>query len=152
LKGAVPIVLATFPLTAGVPGASLIFDVVFFVVLVSVLAQGISLVPLVNRLGFEREQPAWSPIAEAYPIEGIEVDVIEVMVTSELPLVGRRLAEVDTPDDALITTIIRGQQVVIPTGSTTIEIDDVLLITARRERDAVQRLTAWARGEAGPGR
>ena len=147
LKGAVPIVLATFPLTAAVPNAQLIFDVVFFVVLVSVLVQGISLVPLVQRLGFEQPQPAWAPVAEALPLEGIEIDLIEVHVTPDLALAGRRLADVAGPPDSIITAIIRHEDVLIPGGETTIKIDDVLLITSRRDPDALQRLTAWARGE-----
>ena len=147
LKGAVPIVLATFPLTAGVPGAQLIFDVVFFVVLVSVLVQGISLIPLVQRLGFEQPQPAWAPVAEALPLEGIEVDLIEVHVTPDLAVVGRRLAEVESPPNSIITAIIRHEDVLIPDGETRIEIGDVLLVTTRRDPGALQRLTAWARGE-----
>ena len=150
LKGAVPIVLATFPLTAGVPGAQLIFDVVFFVVLVSVLVQGISLVPLVQRLGFEQPQPAWAPVAEALPLEGIEIDLIEVHVTPDLAVAGRRLADEASPPDSIITAIIRHEDVLIPGGETTIEIGDVLLITTRRDPDALQRLTAWARGETWP--
>ncbi len=57
LRGAVPIVLATFPVTAGHPDGQLIFDVVFFVVIVSVLVQGFTLEPLVTRLGLSAEPP-----------------------------------------------------------------------------------------------
>ena len=151
LKGAVPIVLATFPLTAGVPGAQLIFDVVFFVVLVSVLVQGISLVPLVQRLGFEQPQPAWAPVAEALPLEGIEIDLVEVHVTPDLAVAGRQLADAQSPPNSIITAIIRHETVLVPSGETTIEVGDVLLVTAQREPDALQRLTAWARGETWEG-
>ena len=58
LRGAVPIVLATFPVTAGYPDGQLIFDVVFFVVIVSVLVQGFTLEPLVRRLGLAAEPPS----------------------------------------------------------------------------------------------
>jgi potassium/hydrogen antiporter len=147
LKGAVPIVLATFPLIAGVREADLIFDVVFFVVLVSVLVQGIALLPIVRRLGFEEHVPAWAPVAEALPLEGIEVDLIELHVTEDLFLAGRRLAEVDVPPGAIVTAVVRHDAVIVPSGNTRIHADDVLLITAQRDRAALERLTAWARGE-----
>jgi potassium/hydrogen antiporter len=147
LKGAVPIVLATFPLTAGVAEADLIFDVVFFVVLVSVLVQGIALLPIVRRLGFEQNQPAWAPVAEALPLEGIEVDLVELHVTEDLFLVDRRIREVGVPPGTIITAVVRDDRVVVPNGNTRIRADDVLLITAQRDRAALERLTAWARGE-----
>lgn len=147
LKGAVPIVLATFPLTAGVDDADLIFDVVFFVVLVSVLVQGLALFPLVRRLGFDLPRPAWAPVAEALPLEGIEVDLVELHVTEELFLVDRRIREVGVPPGTLITAIVRGNRVLVPSGETRLRADDVLLITAERDRTALERLTAWARGE-----
>ena len=147
LRGAVPIVLVTFPLTAGVPGAQMIFDVVFFVVLVSLLVQGTALLPLVQRLGFREPQPAWAPVAEALPLEGIEIDLIEVHVTEDLAVAGRRLSEVDIPAGSIITAVIRDEEVIVPSGDTHIAIGDVLLITTKRDRDALRRLTAWARGE-----
>jgi len=147
LKGAVPIVLATFPLTAGIDGANLIFDVVFFVVLVSVLLQGVALLPTVKRLGFETRQPAWAPVAEAFPLEGIEVDLIELHVTTEMTVTGKRLSDLAIPDGSIVTAIVRDDKVIVPRGDSEIRLDDVLLIATQRDSTAIQRLTAWARGE-----
>jgi potassium/hydrogen antiporter len=147
LRGAVPIVLATFPFTAGVDDGATIFDVVFFVVLVSVLVQGLSLLPLVKWLGLDVERPAWSPVAEALPLDGIDVDLIEVFVTEDLGLVGKRLREVPLPPAALVAAVVRGHRVLIPQGDTRVLAGDVLLLTAQREGDAIAALTRWARGE-----
>lgn len=147
LKGAVPIVLATFPLTAGVGQADAIFDTVFFVVLVSVLVQGVALLPAVQRLGLEEPRPAWAPVAEALPLAGIEVDLVELHVTSELVIADQRLADVAMPSGSVLTAIVRGAEVLVPDGSTMLRPDDVLLITTQRRGDALRRLTEWARGE-----
>ncbi len=150
LRGAVPIVLATFPLTAGIEDASLIFDVVFFVVLVSVLVQGASLQPLIRRLDLDAKVPAWSPVAEALPLDGIDVDLVEVFVSEGLPICGRTLEELPSLDNSLIAAVVRGDRVVIPTGSTRLEAGDVLLLTTQREGKAADRFAAWARGEGPP--
>jgi cell volume regulation protein A len=147
LKGAVPIVLATFPLLAGVEDADLVFDVVFFVVLVSVLAQGVALLPTVRRLGFDEPRPAWAPVAEALALEGIEIDLVELHVTADLAIAGRRLSELGTPAGSVVTAVVRPDGVVVPHGGTRLEADDVLLITTQRDGQALQRLTAWAQGE-----
>lgn len=148
LKGAVPIVLATFPLTAGVPEAALVFDIVFFVVLVSVLVQGIALLPTVRWLGLEEPRPAWAPVAEAMTLEGIEIDLVELRVTPDMAVAGMRLSEAGVPSGSIVTAIVRGEKVIVPKGSTRMRSDDVLLITTQRHRAALQQLTAWARGEA----
>lgn len=147
LRGAVPIVLATLPFTAGVAQGGTIFDVVFFVVLVSVLLQGTTLVPLVRRLGLQQAQPAWSPVAEALPLGGMDVDLVELTVSGDLAIAGRRLSEVGALNDTLVAAIVRGHRVLIPTGGTRLLAGDVLLLTAQREPDVVARVTAWARGE-----
>lgn len=147
LKGAVPIVLATFPLTAGMSHAPLIFDIVFFVVLVSLLSQGLALLPTVRRLGFLDTEPAWAPIAQALPLEGIEVDLIEVHISPGLPLIGKQLSEAPLPTGSIVTAVIRRDAVVVPRGSTRLYVDDILLITSESGETAVDRVTAWARGE-----
>ncbi len=148
LRGAVPIVLATFPFTAGITGGELIFDVVFFVVLVSVLVQGTTLLPLVGRLGVETTQPAWAPVAAALPLDRIDVDLVELFVTEDLAIAGKELREVPELDRALVAAIVRGPRVLIPKGDTRLLAGDVLLLTSQRESDVVARVTAWARGEA----
>lgn len=147
LKGAVPIVLATFPLTAGIDRADLIFDIVFFVTLVSLLLQGGALMPVVKRLGLASTEPAWSPVAEAVPLYGIEIDLIELHVTKDMPIVGKPLATLGIPDGSLITAIVRNNQVIVPRGDTTPQEHDVLLITTSRTDNALDRCTAWARQE-----
>ncbi len=148
LRGAVPIVLATFPFTAGIAGGELIFDVVFFVVLVSVLVQGTTLLPLVSRLGVETAQPAWAPVAAALPLDRIDVDLVELFVTDDLAIAGKELREVPELERALVAAIVRGPRVLIPKGDTQLLAGDVLLLTSQRESDVVARVTAWARGEA----
>jgi potassium/hydrogen antiporter len=149
LRGAVPIVLATFPYTAGVDGEGTIFDVVFFVVLVSVLVQGLTLLPLVRWLGLDMERPAWSPVAEALPLDGIDVDLVEVFVSEDLGLVGKRLRDAPLPPATLVAAVVRGHRVLIPQGDTRVLAGDVLLLTAQRSGDAIADLTRWARGEDG---
>jgi potassium/hydrogen antiporter len=149
LRGAVPIVLATFPFTAGIADSSTIFNVVFFVVLVSVLVQGTSLLPAVRRLGIEDEVPAWSPVAEALPLDGIDVDLVELYVGEDLALANRRLRDMPELGRALVAAVVRDNRVLIPTGETLLLPGDVVLLTAERHGDVVARLTAWARGEEG---
>lgn len=149
LRGAVPIVLATFPLTAGVPGSAALFDVVFFVVLVSVLLQGTTLLPLVRRLGLEDRRPAWAPVAEALPLDDVDVDLIELHVTGELAIVDRQLKEIGPPAHGRVVTVVRDERMLLPTGDTRLLDGDVLLLTCMREDegDVAASVTAWARGE-----
>jgi potassium/hydrogen antiporter len=146
-KGAVPIVLATFPLTAGIDDAALVFDIFFFVVLVSVLVQGLALLPVIKLLDLEDPQPAWSPVAEALPLEDIAIDVVEVHITDQLRIAGRSIAEVAPPTGVVIAAVVRNDKVVVPDGSTMMQLGDVLLLTSQRDTRSLQRITHWARGE-----
>ena len=148
LRGAVPIVLATFPFTAGIDGGQTIFDVVFFVVLLSVLLQGSTLLPFVRLLGLERPVSAWSPVAEALPLAGGDVDVVELVVSPDLAIAGVRLRDTPALPDAIVAAVLRGNHTLVPTGDTELRPGDVLLLTSARKGDAAARITAWARGEA----
>lgn len=133
LRGAVPIILGTFPLLAGVEKAEMIFNLVFFIVLTSVLLQGTTL-PLAARLlgvdaPFKRQK--------RYPLEFIEMGdskfksgLVEIPVAAKSPAVGTPIVSLGLPDDALIVLIGRGDEFVIPNGATVIEPDDTLLVLA----------------------
>jgi len=149
LRGAVPIVLATFPLLAGIPQADTIFNVVFFVVLTSVLIQGTS-IPFVSRI-----LNVSAPLANRrhYPIEfekmeGIDAELTDLIVPYASVAVGKRLMDLNIPQKCLIVLISRGDKYVIPAGQTVIEGGDVLLVLAN-EKDlaALQKTLADLREE-----
>ena len=134
LRGAVPIILATFPFMAGVGKADVIFDVVFFVVIASVFIQGTS-IPWVAKL-LKLEAPL--PERPAYPIEfekseRIDADLTDVIVPYSSAAVGRKLGELEIPDKCLVVMIARGEEFVVPSGTTVIEGGDVLLVLANDE-------------------
>ncbi|HPM40969.1 MAG TPA: potassium/proton antiporter [bacterium] len=131
LRGAVPIILATFPFMAGVGKAGVIFDIVFFVVIASVFIQGTS-IPWVARL-LKLEAPLSDK--PAYPIEfekseRIDADLTDVIVPYSSAAVGRKLSELEIPDKCLVVMIARGEEFVVPSGATVIEGGDVLLVLA----------------------
>jgi cell volume regulation protein A len=129
LRGAVPIILATFPLLARVPHADLIFNVIFFVVLTSVLLQGTS-IPMVARW-LNLDAPA-EP-RRAYPIEftpmhGIEGELKELTLPADSPAVGRAIVELGLPPEFLIILIARDKAFIIPSGGTVLQSGDTLLV------------------------
>lgn len=147
LRGAVPIVLATFPITAGFGEGQAMFDVVFFVVLVSTLVQGSTIGRLVGWLGVRSDRPFWAPVAEALPIDEVEADMVEVIVTPDLPVAGRWLRDVPLPEGMLLAAIVRAERVIVPRGDAILVPDDVLLIVVQDPDRAAERVTVWARSE-----
>lgn len=101
-----------------------------------------------GRLGVETNQPAWAPVAAALPLDQIDVDLVELFVTEDLAIAGKKLRQVPELDRTLVAAIVRGPRVLIPKGDTRLLAGDVLLLTSQRESDVVARVTAWARGEA----
>ncbi|MGE3601116.1 MAG: potassium/proton antiporter [Dehalococcoidia bacterium] len=125
LKGAIPIVLAMYPLLGGVPDALRLFDVVFFVVLTSVLLQGWSLPWVASRLGV-REVPSSVPsiALEITSLREVDGDIVDYMVTPDSLAAGRKVRELALPESAIIAMLVRGQEMIPPRGSTTIEAGD----------------------------
>ena len=145
LRGAVPIILATYPLVAGVAHADTIFNVIFFIVLTSVLLQGPS-IPLVAR---------WlkvdAPLKERprYPLEfeqttKMDSDLVEVAVPSRSPAAGRQILDLHLPDEALIVLISRKDAFIVPRGTTVLEPNDRLLLLA--DKPSLERVQAIVRG------
>jgi len=129
LRGAVPVVLATYPMVFGLDDADLIFNVVFFAVGVSVLLQS-PLIPYVARkLGVDE------PVTQVtrYPLEleqttTLDSDMVEVRVPAGSVAVGRKILELGLPEQALVVLIGRGGRFIVPRGATTIEAGDTLLL------------------------
>ncbi len=134
LRGAVPIVLATFPLLADVPQANVLFDVVFFVVLTSVLIQGTSIPRVARWLGVHEPQLARSaaPIHEEF-VDRCGGELVEITLHEESPAVGRRIVDLDLPPETLVVLIKRHGEFIIPRGSVALEAGDQVLIAAGAE-------------------
>ncbi len=129
LRGAVPIVLATFPMLAGVPRSSLLFNVVFFVVLVSVTVQGLSIGAITHWLGLNAPTPEVPHETTTFvPDVSLQSRVVSLVAIEESALVGRTIFELGLPPGALIIQVVRGVERLVPSGSTIIEPNDTLLI------------------------
>lgn len=135
LRGAVPIVLATFPLLAGVPGASTIFNVVFFAVVISVLLQGVSISWVARRLGVNAPQPRGQDVHTFVPDVRLNSRVLEAVIPPASPLVGRSLLELGLPRGVLVVQIQRGDTPIVPNGGTVLQADDHLLVLATPETE-----------------
>ncbi|MDD4938617.1 MAG: potassium/proton antiporter [Candidatus Omnitrophica bacterium] len=134
LRGAVPIILASFPLLAGIAQAHSIFNIVFFVVLTSVLIQGTSIPFMSKILGVNVPLD----VRKKYPIEfeyaeGIDASLTDMIVPYNSDAVGKTIAAINIPPKALIVLISREDKFIVPNGSTVIEEGDVFLVLANAE-------------------
>jgi cell volume regulation protein A len=137
LRGAVPIILATFPLLAGIPQAPMMFNLVFFIVLTSVLLQGTS-IPLVARwlqVDVPLERSAEIAAIPDRPID-LRNGLIEMTIAPTSAAVGKRLLDLGLPKEAFIILIGRKGRCFVPDGNTVLEAGDVLLVSADHESSA----------------
>jgi cell volume regulation protein A len=160
LRGAVPIVLATYPPLAGVPGAQTIFNLVFFIVVISVLLNGISMAWVARLLGVNapRRQDGSSQLF--MPDVRLGSEMLEAVVPAASPLAGRTLLDLALPRGLLFVQIRREEETVLPDGATLIEPGDhiFILVTPEarptldelRNAGAVQLLTPAAPVVAAP--
>jgi cell volume regulation protein A len=134
LRGAVPIILATFPLIAGIPQADLIFNVVFFVVLASVLLQGTTIPWLARLLRVDAPpvQKRLYPI-EFTPIGGFKSELKELPVLVDSLMDGKAIFELGLPDDFLVVLVARENDFVVPSGGTVLQAGDTLLVLSDKE-------------------
>jgi cell volume regulation protein A len=134
LRGSVPIILATFPLLAGVPQSDMIFNIVFFIVLTSVLLQGTSL-PLVARLlGLDEPVAATTQYPlEFVPTKNLRGELVELSIPENAAVAGKQIVEAGFPRGALIALVRRGEQFVVPNGDTVLRAGDTLLVLAEKE-------------------
>ncbi|MFT6465850.1 potassium/proton antiporter [Halopseudomonas sp.] len=134
LRGSVPIILAIFPLMFGLPGAELIFNVVFFVVLISATIQGSTLPWVARKLGLTEKPPA-TPAAtlEITALGEVDADIVEYTLGANGRAVGRRLSQMALPDGTVVAMITRKSLVIPPRGSTALQSGDHLFVVLRPE-------------------
>ncbi|WP_372712633.1 potassium/proton antiporter [Ilyobacter sp.] len=130
LKGAVPIVFATFPLVEGVANAELIFNLVFFVVLLSVIFQGMTL-PFASRyLDLNETKDKILERGDLENLEYFEENLIKVKTRRDGIIPGKKIMDLHFPKDILLILINRKGKKILPRGDTLIEAEDELYILA----------------------
>lgn len=138
LKGAVPITLATFPMLAGVSGASTIFDVVFFVVLVSALVQGWTLPVLARYLKLEVPSRSPPPVTlEITSLRDVDGDIVGYFVDEDCRAANRKIKDLALPEGVVIALIVRDEQVIPPQGRSVLQSGDHVIVVLRLEVRAV---------------
>jgi cell volume regulation protein A len=140
LRGASPIVLATFPLLTGIALADTIFHMVFFIVASSVLLQAVLVLPFARLLGvLSNDVPTISPLAYVMNDENISNDLLELIVPPDAWIVERRVIDMALPKDTLLVLVGRAGEMIVPRGDTVIHSDDHLLfLVMRGEREALR--------------
>ena len=138
LRGATPIILATFPLLAGIITPTPIFELVFFVVLTSVLLQGTTIIRMAKWLNVYNPDPDTDRSMLAAMVAGKNINnfLIEVIIPPGAQAVGKRVLDLNISTTTLIVLISRRDEVIVPNGSTILEAGDHLLVLGDRKEQA----------------
>ena len=133
LRGAVPIIFATYPVVAGIEGASVIFNVVFFITILSLITQGTLISRAARLLELSMPMPKTGNDFGVELPEEIDSDLQDMTVTAELLQQGNTLKEINLPRGTLVMIVKRNQEYLIPNGSLQLkEGDKLLLISEKR--------------------
>jgi len=164
LRGAVPIVLATIPVSAGLPAAQQIFDIIFVLVVIFTLVQAPALPPLARWLGVGDEHDPAEVAIESAPLEQIDADLLQFTVPAASKLHGVAMWELRLPPGAVVSVILRNGDTLVPDQQTTLRhADQLLLVVPSKARRQVERrllavhragrLASWLgeQGETHPG-
>lgn len=141
LRGAIPIVLATYPVLVGAAGADRIFHLVFFIVVANALVPGATVAWVTRRLGLQKAEPpaphAVLAIESRLPLEG---ELISFYIDEALVVSGVELRDLDFPEGSSVTLIVRGNRLIPPRGSTTLQPGDHVYVLSQPEDQPLIRL------------
>jgi cell volume regulation protein A len=134
LRGAVPIILATFPLIAGIPMADRLFNFVFFIVLTSALVQGSTISLFARWLGLDApSQEELDFTVHCPPGISLKDKLIELKIDEGSPAAGMQIVELGLPEDTFIAMIKRADSFIVPEGSTLLQPGDILFVLSKSD-------------------
>jgi cell volume regulation protein A len=140
LRGAVPIVLATFPIVRDVPDSRRVLNIVFVLVVVYTLVQGPSLASLARLLRLAPRADTRQLVVESAPLDVLDAELLTMTVDPGSQLIGVMVLELRLPDPAVISLIIRAGRTIVPDADTKLKPgDEMLIVTTRRRRELAER-------------
>ena len=135
LRGAVPILFATYPVISDVPNSHVIFNIVFFITIVSLIVQGTTIPFMAKKLDLDQEmEKVGNDFGIVFP-EEIDSKLWDVEITENMLLNGHRLMDMQLPKGILVIMIKREERYIIPNGDAEILVGDKLLLVSAPEHD-----------------
>jgi cell volume regulation protein A len=140
LRGAVPIVLATFPIVRGVPNSEKMLNIVFVLVVIFTLVQGPSLPTLARKLRLISAEATRQILVESAPLDVLDAELMTMTIPPESGLHSVSVLELRLPPPSVINLVIRDGQTFVPTPDTQLRAgDEMLIVTTRRAHDRTER-------------
>ena len=135
LRGAVPIIFATYPVVSNIPGSQDIFNIVFFITLLSLIFQGMTIAPVAKWLDLDLpEEKEGSEFGVEIP-EEIDSQLTDVTLTAEMLEDGNRLMDMNIAKGTLVMLVKRGKEFMIPNGRMELKVGDKLLYISENKKE-----------------
>lgn len=128
LRGAVPIMLATIPLTKNLPGADQIFHIIFLLVVTFTLIQGPTLPWAARMSGVTEELSPTTVRFDSSPMEGLNASMLQFEVPENTKLIGMYVADLRLPRGAVMSMLIRGKEILVPDGQVRLKAGDHMVL------------------------
>lgn len=133
LRGAVPIIFATYPVIAGIEGSQQLFNIVFFITLLSLVVQGMSISSFARWLHLDLpEEKEGNEFGVELPDE-IDTKLEDMTLTTEMLAGGNRLKDMNIPKGSLVMLVKRGNEFIIPNGQVELHAGDKLLFISENK-------------------
>lgn len=139
LRGAAPIIFATYPIVAEVPGANSFYDIVFVITLLSLLFQGMTITPVARFLGLASVAPPEGNFVGVEIPEETGTQMHETLVDHELLQHGPLLKNIDLQSSELVILVKRKERFIVPKGDLRLHLGDILLVVSQTESSAWQQ-------------
>lgn len=133
LRGAVPIIFATYPVIAQIPGSNQLFNIVFFITLLSLIIQGMTISKMARWLKLDLpEEKEGNEFGVELPDE-IDTHLNDITLTEDMLISGNRLVDMNIPKGTLVMLIKRGNEFIIPNGQIELHVGDKLLVMSEKK-------------------
>ena len=135
LRGAVPIIFATYPVIAEIPGSQVLFNIVFFITLLSLILQGMTISRVARWLKLDLPETDENKNFGVELPDEIDSDLRDITLAPEQLANGNRLADMNLPRGTLVMLVKRGEEFIIPNGQMELHVGDrLLLISENKEK------------------
>ena len=135
LRGAVPIIFATYPVVEKIPGSHIMFNIVFFITLLSLILQGMSIASVAKWLGLDLPQEREGNEFGVEIPEEIDSQLTDVTLTAEMLEDGNRLMDMNIAQGTLVMLVKRGKEFMIPNGRMELKVGDKLLYISENRKE-----------------